>query len=285
MKIVQLTGELGERFGEIKALDMIKAANFDGYDYSMFTKNVVNVLSGENYLEYFENIKNYSDKIGLPCLQSHAPDFFSMLDEKEAEKNIRISLRSIEAAYILGCKIIVIHPEKWFSAEKNKEFLYDKLLPKAKELNVIIAAENMYRSKDGKCVETVPGACGKAEDFVKHIDIVNNPNFKACLDLGHAQMVNCEGANTLINALGGERICALHVHDNDLYHDNHIFPFIGNSDWKKVTSALRKIGYKGNLTFEADCTLKKFPDELIPPCLKLLYHIGCYLVEQIEHYK
>ena len=282
MKLVQLTGELSKRFGDFKALDMIKEAGFDGYDYSMFTGNAFNKLSSDGYTEYFENVRKYADKIGLPCLQTHAPSEYSMLDKTEAEENIRILLRSIDATAILGSKIVVIHPEKWFDAEQDKELLYDKLMPTAKKLGVIIATENMFRWKDEKCEETVPGACGTAKDFVEHVDLMNDKNFKACLDLGHAQMVNCEGAVALINALGKDRICALHVHDNDLYNDNHVFPFIGDSDWKEICGALKKIGYGGHFTFEADETLKKYPDELLPACLNLLEKTGRYLINLIE---
>ena len=282
MKLVQLTGETSKRFGDFKALEMIKRAGFDGYDYSMFNDNAVKMLSDNGYKEYFHSVRKCAEGIDLPCLQTHAPDIFSMLNEKEAEENIRISLRSIEAASILGSKIIVIHPEKWYSAEQNKELLYDRLLPAAKKAGVIIATENMFRWKDATETETAPGACGTAADFVKHIDIVKDSNFKACLDIGHAQMVNCEGAVSLINALGKGRICSLHVHDNDMYHDDHAFPFIGNGDWREICGALKKIGYSGHFTFEADCTLKKYPDELIEDCLRLLYNTGRYLIKLIE---
>lgn len=95
-------------------------------------------------------------------------------------------------------------------------------------------------------------------------------------------MVNCEGAVALINAFGKDRICALHVHDNDLYNDNHVFPFIGNSDRREICGTLKDIGYNGYFTFEADCTLKKYPNELLKDCLSLLHTTGRYLINLIE---
>ena len=93
MKLVTMTDSCAKRFGDARAIETIKAAGFDGYDYSMFTENAVKVLSSDGYREYFEGVKEYADKIGLPCLQSHAPDIYSMLDTKEAEEN-KISVRS-----------------------------------------------------------------------------------------------------------------------------------------------------------------------------------------------
>ncbi|MBQ7643069.1 MAG: sugar phosphate isomerase/epimerase [Clostridia bacterium] len=281
MKIVTLTSQSSVRFGDEKALQLIKQAGFDGYDYSFFTKKSTEILWSDGYREYFENLRKFADGIGLPCLQTHSPSEYSLLDEKQAEEYVKITLRSIEATEILGAKIVVVHPEKWFSAEQNKAF-YDKVLPAAKKAGVIIATENMFRWKDEKCEVTAPGACGTAEDFVRHIDLMNDPSFKGCLDIGHSQMVNCEGAVALIKALGKERICALHVHDNDLYHDDHVFPFIGKSDWKEICKALKDIGYDGHFTFEADATLKNYPSELIGDCLKLLAATGRYLVKLIE---
>jgi sugar phosphate isomerase/epimerase len=97
-------------------------------------------------------------------------------------------------------------------------------------------------------------------------------------------MVNCEGAPKMIRALG-KRIGALHVHDNDLIYDDHIFPFAGFSNWEEITSALAEVGYSGHFTFEADQSMTRYPDELLPYCLKLLERTGRYLIKRIENKK
>ncbi|MBP5308932.1 MAG: sugar phosphate isomerase/epimerase [Clostridia bacterium] len=102
------------------------------------------------------------------------------------------------------------------------------------------------------------------------------------MDIGHAEMVNCEGAPKIIRALG-KRIGCLHVHDNDLYDDLHTFPFSGDINWNEVAKALKDVGYGGNLTFEADAFMKNYPDELIADCLKLLERTGRYLINLIEN--
>ncbi len=117
------------------------------------------------------------------------------------------------------------------------------------------------------------------------MDYIKHPQFTACLDIGHVQMVNCEGAVALIKGLGRDRIGALHVHDNDLFHDDHTFPFVGCSDWNAIMTALAQIGYTGSFTFEADAFMERYPDELLCSCEKLLQDTGRYLIKQIEKQK
>ena len=283
MKLVMLTSDISRRFGDKKALEYIKNAGFDGYDYTMDGVNPQkNIFENDNYIAYAKELRAFADDLGLPCLQSHAPSPLMRTIEQVVPLE-KTFLRSIEVASILGCKIVVIHPGSFLTAEENKKYIYDKLLPCAKEKGVIIATENMYKWKEGlEEIETVPSACGTAEDFIKHIDLINHPNFTACLDVGHAEMVNCEGAANMIKALGHDRLGALHVHDNDLFHDNHTLPFLGKINWKEVAKALKEINYKGHFTFENSVFLEGFPDELIPQCLKLIEQTGRYLIKLIE---
>ena len=64
----------------------------------------------------------------------------------------------------------------------------------------------------------------------------------------------------MIRALGN-RLKALHVHDNDRIHDSHELPFTMQIDFDGMVEALRDIGYDGYMTLEADCYLKRYTDE------------------------
>ena len=277
MKLVQLTSELSRRFGDERAIRMIKDAGFDGFDLTM--RSIDGDLFRDGYEEKAKRLKALSDELGLPCLQAHAPSP-RMRTMDQVMPLVGTFLRAIDVAAILECGHLVIHPGAFLSAEENKIF-YDQLLPYAEKRGVLIATENMFKWKDETKTETVPAACGTSEDFLRHLDVINHPSLTACLDLGHAEMVNCEGAVNMIRALGN-RIGCLHVHDNDLYHDLHVFPFVGDADWNAITAALREVGYNGAFTFEADYFLKKFPDELLPACLSLLEKTGRYLISLIE---
>ncbi len=280
MKLVTMTNLLVKRFGIEKALEMIKTVGFDGYDCSIFEDDWESVWNAKNWLTYTKSIAKKAQELALPCLQAHAPcpmvPGVVPLDEY-----LEMSIRALEVCYELECPTVVVHPVCKYTAQENFDELYSKLLPIAQKLGVTIATENMFKWKDRTWTETVPAACGTASDFVEHVDIANSKYLTACLDLGHAQMVNCEGAVALIKALG-KRIGALHVHDNDLYHDDHIFPFAGKSNWEEITSALAEIGYDGHFTFEADSFMRRYPDELMGSCLQLLHDTGRYLIKRIE---
>lgn len=280
MKLVQMTSACGKRFGDDIAIKMIKEAGFDGYDFSMTDDNK-KYWDSDGWKEYAQNLRKVADSINLPCLQMHAPspNMRTVEDVLPLEQTF---LRSIEIASILGCKMMVVHPGSFLTAEQNKLHIYDKLLPLAKEKGVTIATENMFKWKEGfEEIETVPSACGTAQDFVRHMEVIKHENFTACMDIGHAEMVNCEGSVKIIRALG-KHIGCLHVHDNDLYDDCHTFPFCGKINWNEVAKALKDVGYNGHFTFEADAFMKNYPDELIPACLTLLEKTGRYLINLIE---
>ena len=118
-----------------------------------------------------------------------------------------------------------------------------------------IATENMWNWSDEKN-EALPAACSDPASFNAHLDAVNDPYFVACLDIGHAEM---RGLNTnaeqMVLALG-DRLQALHIHDNDQWHDSHQIPFSMNLDFDAIVKALKKIDYKGYFTLEASAYLE-----------------------------
>ena len=286
MKLVTTTGFIGRRLGVKKVLEMIAKSGFDGYDCTMFgvDDEFCPEYVGENGLKNIKELKRFADTLGLPCLQAHAP-CPSVPKFSTVERYVETSLQAIRYAHELECPILVVHPATEFNEKENYERIYAPLMESAKSYGVRVATENMYKWKDEKEIETVPAACGTAEDFVNHIDYAKNSYLTACLDIGHAQMQNCEGAVKLIKALGKERLSALHVHDNDLCNDYHTFPFVGKSDWDEITTALAGIGYDGCFTFEADAFMRTYPDELLSACLSLLEKTGRYLIKEIERKK
>ena len=83
----------------------------------------------------------------------------------------------------------------------------------------------------------------------------------ACLDLGHAEMKGLgTSAEEMILKLG-DRLAALHIHDNDRWHDSHQIPFSMDIDFDKIVAALKKIKYKGYFTLEACYYLNNYNKE------------------------
>ena len=158
--------------------------------------------------------------------------------------------RAIECTAIAGGKTCIIHPDNDKSPEENAE-MYLELLPFAKEHGVKIATENMW-NWNGDLDHATPAACSDEASFLAHIRAVHDPDFVACLDIGHAEM---KGLNTtaeqMILALG-DHLQALHLHDNDRWHDQHLRLFTADIDFGEMARALKAINYRGYLTLECD---------------------------------
>ena len=232
--------------GEEKAVEYIALAGFDAWDFSMFEmcrydwnkrSFIANnhPLASNDYLSFAKKLKRIGDDNGIVCNQSHAP-FPSFYP------GIRSYLkRAIECTAEAGGEICVIHPDNNKSPQENAE-MYLELLPFAKECNVKIATENMWNWDHGKD-ESSFAACATSESFLEHLDAVNDEFFVACLDVGHAEMRGSgSGAVNMIYALQN-RLQALHIHDNDKWHDPHQIPFSMSIDFQSVADALKKIGF------------------------------------------
>lgn len=261
--------------GEEKAVLYVARAGFDAWDFSMFEMgNASHPLSGENYLAFARKLKRIGLDNGIVCNQSHAPFPPSSPEVRSYFK------RAIECTAEAGGEICVIHPDNDKDPEGNAE-MYLELLPFAKEHNVKIAAENMWNwdlDKD----ESSFAACSSSESFVQHLDAVNDDYLVACLDIGHAEMRGSgDGAANMVRALG-HRLKALHIHDNDRWHDNHQLPFSMSIDYSPIVAALKKIGYDGWFTLEADLYLTAFNADNVFEGMKDLAKAARRLADMFE---
>lgn len=240
--------------GPEKAVELIAKAGFDCWDLSLFQmgsydwKNKTRLLRGhpleqrDTALRYAENLRKIGESNGVVCNQSHAP--FPVYCDAIRE----LMPLALECTAEAGGKICIIHPDNYKSAEENAE-MYRELLPLAHKLDVKIAAENMW-IWDDKADQACSAACSDGPDFKKHIDLVGDPYLVACVDIGHAEMRGLHtSAPAMIRELGS-RVQALHIHDNDRWHDSHALPFTMSIDFSAVLEALAEIGYGGEFTME-----------------------------------
>ena len=77
----------------------------------------------------------------------------------------------------------------------------------------------------------------------------------------------------MIAALG-RRLGAMHLHDNDRLHDSHTLPYMGSVAFPAIIDALKAIGYRGDVTLEADQFLRGFPLELYPSAARLMADVA-----------
>lgn len=239
----------------MKAVELVAKAGFDAYDFSMFAMGrfdwseskmiyTGHPLQTQSYLQFARELKQVAADNGIVCNQSHAPFPIYCKEIWDMQR------RAIECTAEAGGEICIIHPDNYKSAQENAE-LYLQLLPFAKDHGVKIATENMW-CWDNEKDQASFAACCDPESFLEHLNVINDPYFVACLDIGHAEM---RGLNTtapeMIRALG-HHLQALHIHDNDLHHDSHALPYTMQIDFTAVADALQQTGYAGYLTLEAD---------------------------------
>ncbi|MBE6559687.1 MAG: sugar phosphate isomerase/epimerase [Ruminococcaceae bacterium] len=288
MKISTTTYPYCNAHGTAEAIRLIANAGFDCYDYSVFDISENNPLYCDGWRDYIADLRRKADALGIACNQAHAPFPTSKLPTPSNEAyNDTITdkvIRSMEAAAMLGAKAIVVHPKQhldhWDHIEDhfriNMEF-YRSLAPYAKQFGIKIALENMWRTRDGKIVEST---CSSAEEFNRYFDTLADDCFTCCLDLGHCGLTGFK-AEDMIRAMG-KRIGTLHVHDNDDFHDSHTLPFNGKMNWEAITQALGEIGYEGDFTYETTAYQKKIPDYLMPDALSYMEKMARRLCEQID---
>lgn len=264
MKISTEIGSAAHIVGERRTVELVARAGFDAWDFSMFTmvqfEDGVLLEGGHplrtaGALKFARELKKIGLDNGIVCNQSHAPYPVNC-------KAVRDCLcRAIECTAEAGGSICVIHPDNYKGPEENAQ-MYLELLPFAKACGVKLAAENMWcwdSAEDHACF----AACATPESFLAHLNAVNDPDLVACLDVGHAEMRGLgTSAPEMIRALG-KRIAALHLHDNDRWHDSHQLPFSMQIDFDAIVRALKQIGYSGWFTLEADAYLNAFDTDTV----------------------
>ena len=277
-------GSISTRIGEEKAVEAVASAGFDCWDFTMLNMAPVNrssgflsfsyhPLCGDKCFEFAKRLKRIGEDNGITCNQSHAPyptaipAVFDLLE------------RALECTALAGGKICVIHPQNNGTLEQNVE-MYKKLLPFAKSCGVKIATENMW-NWDHACDRATDAACSTGESFSALVDAVNDPYLVACLDVGHSEMMQNTSAPLMIEQLGS-RIHALHLHDNDKWHDSHMIPFAGKMDFNAITAALKRIGYSGDVTLEANTHVLNVPVENISAELRKMADAAKRLAAMIE---
>ncbi len=197
-------------------------------------------------LEEIKDIKKSLNKHKLKIHGIHASDgvmvskHWGSSSEDERLGGVKLVKNRITMAHELETDIIVIHiPDKkpkdkdiWMPC-LNKSL--DEIESFAVKKNIRIAIEN---SGGGNLLLT------------KEVIEKRDPAFLGfCYDTGHGNM---SGQLDLLTTdiLLQERLCYIHIHDNDGINDEHKHPFSGTVDWKKLARLINDLSYKGQITVE-----------------------------------
>jgi len=279
------TNVLRDKYDDETAVRMIREAGFDAYDYSMFHAKGERDMLGNDYVERAYKLRKIADEIGILCRQAHAPFDFEYTDETDISNPRYLKLvRSLEVASILGAKNIVVHTvnknlPKDFDLESFSRNFYKSFIPYCEKYNINISVENL--------VGIIPETKEKFPVFsdpVKHIEFVKSLNceyFNICIDVGHSALLGYMPEN-VIKSMDNKLFKTIHVHDNDFERDSHVLPYEGKIDWEAVTSALAKIKYDGDFSFELEGLFYRLDDALLPAGLKFAEATGRVLIDKIK---
>jgi sugar phosphate isomerase/epimerase len=298
------TSAIITRLGIDGAFAAIKEAGFDGLDFGfdhVFTwedvtnpeANARSFFSDDAEIaRYTDLIKTTAEKYDLKFVQFHAPYTLYIPNDTFVSENMKTACRkSIEICGACGCDKIVIHPcfceftpespdpeEEW---KLNIDF-YSSFIPTLKACGVKCCLENVFVT--GKKGKNYGAIYSDAPEACRYIDALNEiageTLFGFCLDTGHLLIASHDIAFAIRTL--GERLIALHIHDNDGDHDDHNAPYIGGvQDWERFLLGLRAIGYKGNMDMETRNAVARVPDALIPSALRLLADTANYFRDMV----
>lgn len=167
------------------------------------------------------------------------------LDAHIAEYSAACLARGLEVTAGLGGSVMVIHTNysPRFSRAGLREWLGNwsermgPILEKARGLGVRIALENVWEERP--------------EALARLLDVLPPGSAMVCLDTGHISAFSRLPVARWWDLLG-DRVAALHLHDNDGSSDDHLPPGRGIFDFPALVEILRAAAATPLMTFEVD---------------------------------
>ncbi len=192
--------------------------------------------------------------------------------EYNRKAGVELIQNRVDLAAALGAGEIVLHLYVPYLTIRQKpeakEDFYtcvfqslDELMPYCLEKKVRICIENLF---------DMPGEY-MLEAWDRLFDRYRREFLGLCYDTGHANMVWREQAPEILERYG-DRLYAVHIHDNNGAMDSHWIPGEGSICWEKVMGVIARSAYEGPLLLELSCH-----DRDAERYLKRAYEAGCRL--------
>ncbi len=177
---------------------------------------------------------------------THGP-FFGLdvagIDETISRYSIESIVRGLEVTAAIGGKVMVVHTgyspffsrggrRHWF---RNWTERMSGVAGKAAELGVILALENTWEDKPEVLLHLAGMLPGEYVGF--------------CLDTGHINAFSRLPVRRWWKCLG-DRVVAVHLHDNDGLSDDHLPPGKGTFDFGTFVGLMKERGELPLLDFE-----------------------------------
>lgn len=183
-----------------------------------------------------DRIAGLLDELGLRLLDLHGSagrkhDWSSRWRGKR-RAGVELVKNRIAMAARLGADVVIMHvPEDPACGPVRKSL--DELEPLCRDRNVRIAIENTNNHDAVRAM-----LADYAGDYVG-----------LCYDSGHGNMR--DGGLAFLNDLG-DRLIAVHLHDNDGSADLHNLPFTGTTDWSRLAGLIATSAYDKCISMESN---------------------------------
>lgn len=207
-------------------MSAVKRAGFDG---------VMLWWAGDFDPDYKE-FPDYARRAGLYVENAHAPFESADLiweDSLGGQTYTDRLLTCIDECADRGVPTLVVHPDR-HNRPTDLTIGIDRLrrlADRAEQREVNIAIENM---RNPAILEPI-------------FHSITSPRVGFCYDIGHN---NAWSKDLSLPDKHGDRLMALHLHDNDGVNDSHTLPFAGSVDWQAFAVSMKKIGYTGAVSLE-----------------------------------
>ena len=250
-------------YGFEDAFAKISSHGYDCIDYQGFVNVETDFfnLPLDEFRAELEKHRALIESHSLTVSQAHAPWRTPVQDATPEGRAFwtEAMKKSIFGTHVLGCHRFIVHPlMPYLDTEKNpeevwalNEIFFADLADYAKEYGVTVCVENLPFPKYP--LTTVEQVC-------EIVDKLKRDNLKVCLDTGHAAIFFGKNVADAVRYIG-ERLEAVHIHDNMGKEDEHLIPGQGIIDWDGFAEALKEIGYGGVASLETSAKNTGRPKE------------------------
>ena len=220
-------------------LKTIKAAGFNG----------VILLWADYFDSDYKKFPSYAEKQGLFVENAHAPYMEANSIWKDGiagDEYTSHIIRCVEDCSRFNIPTLVVHPINGVTPLPQSTVgleRFKRIVARAEKCNINIAIENQ----------------GNPEYIDYVFKNIKSDKLRFCFDSGHEKFY-CPQID-LLN-LYGDRLIALHLHDNNGNEDSHSLPFTGIVDWKKISKQITTKNYAGAIALE---TLNKGFENIYDP--------------------
>lgn len=208
-------------------MNAIKSAGFTG----------VILLWTDQFDSDYKDFPRYAMEAELFVENAHAPYIEANAlweDDLTGHEYTERLITCIEDCVTYEIPTFVVHPTNGKTPLPVSNIGIERLkriIDRAENLNINIALENM-----------------ESPQYLEYVfSRIQSNRLGFCFDSGHH---NLYSSDLDLLSLYGDKLMALHLHDNNGKDDMHALPFLGNIDWDKLSEKLKAVDYKGAAAFE-----------------------------------